>query len=96
MKEKIEHIVSMRIPDSDIPGWMKTLREAGMSPEEIDHMLSRLNETYKTALENNEKAELRPIAESMIDKFTETPVTGKAREEAIEEITILIKDELGK
>jgi len=45
--KKGEEIVKARIPDKDMPGWIKTLREGGFSDEEIDLILSRLNKTYK-------------------------------------------------
>ena len=34
------------IPDSDMPGWLKTLREGGLTDAEIDSCLSHLNATY--------------------------------------------------
>jgi hypothetical protein len=34
------------IPDSDMEGWISTLREAGFSDKELDSILSRLNRTY--------------------------------------------------
>lgn len=45
--EKIEQIVRMAIPDNDMREWLKVLHEGGLSEEEIDHMMVRLNETYK-------------------------------------------------
>ncbi len=35
-----------QIPDNDMPGWIQTLREGGLTDEEIDKMLIRLNKEY--------------------------------------------------
>lgn len=45
--EKIEHIVRMTVPDSEMQGWLNVLREGGLSEEEVDAMMVRLNETYR-------------------------------------------------
>lgn len=45
--EKIEQIVRMAVPDNDMRGWLNVLREGGLSEEEIDQMMVRLNETYR-------------------------------------------------
>ena len=39
-------IEAVKIPDSDIPGWIKTLREGGFSDKEINELLSRKNPSY--------------------------------------------------
>lgn len=39
-------ITGLRIPDEDMSGWIKTLYEAGFSQEEMDKILSHLNQTY--------------------------------------------------
>jgi hypothetical protein len=41
--EKIERI---RIPDDDAHNWIATLHEGGFSDDEIDHIMSHLNQTY--------------------------------------------------
>lgn len=46
-----EHIESISIPDSDVLGWMQTLRESGLSQEEIDRFLARLNAAYREGLD---------------------------------------------
>ena len=35
------------IPDEDVMGWMKTLRDGGFSDEEIDTILVYANKTYR-------------------------------------------------
>ncbi|MEK7535752.1 MAG: hypothetical protein AAB590_01920 [Patescibacteria group bacterium] len=35
-----------RIPDEDVVEWIRTLQEGGFSPQEIDIMMSNLNEEY--------------------------------------------------
>jgi hypothetical protein len=44
---KVERI---KIPDEDVPGWMKALREGGLTDKEIDGLLGRTNKTYRKAL----------------------------------------------
>ena len=54
LEGKIEKV---RIPDEDIKGWFEVLSEGGdMSTEEINSILSHLNETYRNqmALTNKE------------------------------------------
>ena len=54
LEGKIEKV---RIPDEDIKGWFEVLSEGGdMSTEEINFILSHLNETYRNqmALTNKE------------------------------------------
>lgn len=41
-----EEVEGLQIPDNEIPQWMEIYREIGMSPEEIDRVLIRLNKTY--------------------------------------------------
>jgi hypothetical protein len=38
-----------RIPNDDVPGWLKALREGGLSDAEIDRVLGGLNEEYERA-----------------------------------------------
>lgn len=45
--EKIEHIVRMTVPDSDMQGWLSVLHEGRLSEEEIDSMMAHLNEVYR-------------------------------------------------
>lgn len=51
LERPAEHIESISIPDSDILGWMQVLREGGLSQEEIDQFLARLNATYREGLD---------------------------------------------
>jgi len=41
--EKIEKIT---VPDEEVVDWIRTLQEGGMSSEEIDLIMSNLNQTY--------------------------------------------------
>lgn len=41
----------IRIPDQDIPHWIKALHSGGFSSEEIDSVLENLNLTYRKAKE---------------------------------------------
>ena len=50
----IEHIDKIRIPDSDMPGWLEVLRQPDsngnmLADEEIDQVLAQLNTTYADA-----------------------------------------------
>lgn len=45
--ESFEKIRNISVPDNDMQGWLRVLREGGLSEEEIDHMMVHLNETYK-------------------------------------------------
>ncbi|KKT42311.1 MAG: hypothetical protein UW30_C0001G0036 [Candidatus Giovannonibacteria bacterium GW2011_GWA2_44_13b] len=59
-------IEKINIPDGDIPGWMKILREGGFSDKEIDAMLSRLNVAYaKGAKIDPMEEELKRIEEHL-------------------------------
>lgn len=64
MKEKPSryNFENVRIPDSDVPGWINTLRELGMSQEEVDGFLSRLNLAYDDHLGG-------PFVESELNKI---------------------------
>ena len=42
-------IENAKIPDRDIPGWIKALREGGLSDKEINEMLARKNVEYSKA-----------------------------------------------
>lgn len=42
----MEIIGKFSIPDEDMPGWIKTLREGGFNQIEIDYILTGLNKTY--------------------------------------------------
>ena len=43
---KVEKIQKITIPDSDMPGWIKTLYEAGFTDAQIDSFFIPLNATY--------------------------------------------------
>jgi hypothetical protein len=45
--EQEEIIVRISIPDEDFVSWYKTLREGGLTEEEIDPILRRLNPHYE-------------------------------------------------
>lgn len=40
-------ITKIKIPDKDVQNWIKTLMEENFSTEEIDQILSNLNDKYK-------------------------------------------------
>ena len=58
-----EHIEKIRIPDSDMPGWLEKLRSFGLTEEEIDSFFFPLNETYL------EEKKVKPLASSAIKEF---------------------------
>ncbi|MEK7584102.1 MAG: hypothetical protein AAB490_02575 [Patescibacteria group bacterium] len=41
-----EHITRIRIPDDAAMDWMQTYRDAGFSTEQIEAVMTRLNDTY--------------------------------------------------
>lgn len=52
------------IPDSDMVGWIETLRELGLSQDEMDRMLANLNDAYKKGLgEKYVRMEVEKLAE---------------------------------
>lgn len=64
---KNEKIIKITLPDDDMVGWIKVLREGNFSQEEIDLILSHLNETYK--IENNPvEKELKRIKKDLREK----------------------------
>jgi hypothetical protein len=42
----VGHIEKLKIPDEDASGWVQALLEAGLAYEEVDEILTRLNEKY--------------------------------------------------
>ncbi len=42
-----EKIIKASIPDEDVLGWMKVLREGGFTEQELDDFFSRMNDTYR-------------------------------------------------
>lgn len=40
------NIERVRIPDDDAGNWLASLREGGFTDEEIDYIMSHLNQTY--------------------------------------------------
>lgn len=59
----------MMIPDDDINGWIKTLREGGFSDKEIDDTLSRKNVEYaKGAGIDPVERELERIEKDLLKK----------------------------
>jgi len=51
--ENFEEIEKAKIPDEDMPEWIKSLRKGGLDDEEIDSVLKNLNLTYKKVKEPN-------------------------------------------
>jgi hypothetical protein len=43
--EKTPEKYRMRIPDDDLPNWMRVLREGGMTEGEIDAIFCKTNKT---------------------------------------------------
>ncbi len=78
--EKIPHIEKITLPDSDMPGWIEVFRNSDMKPEEIDFVLSQLNQTYaeKKGIVNVD-AELKKI-ESRLLKEHGRMLTDEQRE----------------
>lgn len=66
-------IENLKVIDQDVPGWIKILRENGLSAAEIDEMLSRLNVEYSKAsgIDPIEK-ELERIEKDLWDKHKRT------------------------
>lgn len=59
-------IEKLKIPDDDMPGWIKLLHESDMSYEEIDRRLSALNDTYAGKVRDvNINKELRKMEEEI-------------------------------
>lgn len=60
---------NIMIPDGDMPGWIKTLRDGGFSDKEIDDTLSRKNVEYaKGAGIDPVERELERIEKDMREK----------------------------
>jgi len=47
-EKPVEHIEKVSVPDDAVQDWIKTLHEGGFTSEEIDTMMTHLNETYLT------------------------------------------------
>jgi len=45
-REPGEKVMKIKVPDKDMLGWIETLRNGGMSDEQINSVLSYLNRTY--------------------------------------------------
>ena len=71
-----EHITRIRIPDDDAMNWMQAYREMGFSTEQIEAVMTRLNDTYlkqrfgefidaelQDALDEIEKKHGKPVGE---------------------------------
>ena len=74
-----------RIPDSDAVGWIRTLREAGLSDKEIDEFMTRMNKTWRGQKgEEYVETELQKIREKLFNegKYL-TPDQEKYLKEAI-------------
>lgn len=64
--------VELSIPDDDMAGWIKTLREGNFSQDEIDAILSHLNKPYrdqKFPKEQRIEEELKKIEADLKDKY---------------------------
>ena len=58
-----------QIPDNDMPGWIQTLREGGLTDEEIDKMLIHLNkESAKQKGADVVEQELKKVEEEFVAK----------------------------
>ena len=73
MSEKnIERIERIRVPDDDVPGWLKTLQDGGFTEEEIQGIMSHLNKAYAESSEQTLamiEAEVREIVDYIRTKY---------------------------
>jgi hypothetical protein len=66
-------IENAKLPDQDIPNWIKTLREGGFTDEELDSMLPRLNKEYSKASGIDPiEQELQKIEKTLVKKHGRT------------------------
>lgn len=62
-------IEKISIADEDAADWIKTLVEAGFSNDEIDQLMSRMNETYRNKMRAAEiEKEFIKIKEDLIKR----------------------------
>lgn len=62
--EKAAEKYKLKIPDDDLPNWMRVLREGGMTDEEIDSIFCKTNKTWlETRLPELIERELMKINE---------------------------------
>jgi hypothetical protein len=67
-RENESEIIGMSVPDSEVEGWIRTLQAGGFSQEEIDSIMSHLNETYLAAKEGPEFMEEYTQAVEYLEK----------------------------
>lgn len=60
-----ERVFGIKIPDSDVAGWMKELHDADMTAEQIDDFFIRLNDTYRR------EKEIIPSVQKEIDRISQ-------------------------
>jgi len=64
--KSIGKIERATVSDEEATSWVRTLVEAGFSNEEIDKMMSNLNETYKNKIKEAEiEKEFRKISDDL-------------------------------
>jgi hypothetical protein len=63
---RISEPANAQIPDSDMPGWIETLRQAGLTEKETELFLSRMNATYGDMVGNpHVEQELKRIVDKI-------------------------------
>ncbi|MDP1688564.1 MAG: hypothetical protein Q8L47_00300 [bacterium] len=80
-------IEKISVPDDDMPGWIKLLHESNITDEEIDRILTHLNETYADkSRETTINKELRKMEAEVINRRGSefTPDEKKTIREGIE------------
>ncbi len=62
-------VEKISVSDQDALDWIKTLVEAGLPADEIDRIMSHLNETYREKIKKGEiEKELRKIKEDLMNR----------------------------
>ena len=67
-------IERLRIPDSDMAGWIEALRKSDLTEEQIDRMLTHLNRNYADAkgVDNIVEEELGRLREYLLKEHQQT------------------------
>lgn len=63
-----EKVIGMQIPDKEVPGWIKVLYENGFTPEEVDDLMSDLNEEY---FRHTKEGQMQTVLEEELKKMVE-------------------------
>jgi hypothetical protein len=71
--ENREKITGLSIPDEDMPGWIRVLRESDLTNEEVEQILLINNKTY--ARETLDIEEIINAAEAELLRVTGEPLT---------------------